>query len=214
MADLHDLNWTALGMGSPRRGDNYLTRQLERFGKLWEVDQTRDLPAVTSVETWLKTNKPHPIHTTIVHGDYRLGNTLFCKTTCSPRPKLSAVLDWEMATIGDPMADLGYLTMFWVQDGDPDIRMFELSSLTRQSGFISRAELISVYEQKAGLAAPDVEWYQVLALWKLSILMEGNYKRAISGLSDDEFLLGFGTGIQELIDVASEIAFGSTSPLK
>jgi aminoglycoside phosphotransferase (APT) family kinase protein len=142
-----------------------------------------------------------------VHGDFRLGNTIF---SAEPPARLAAVLDWEMATIGDPLADLGYLCMMWTESGDPKGGMREaLGGVTRRAGFPTRDGLIGAYEQRAGRSMQDLRWYTSLALWKSIVFMEGNYKRAVSGTTDDPYLRQFGDGVLELARQAEAVAHGS-----
>ena len=104
-----------------------------------------------------------------------------------------------MATIGDPLADLGYLCMMWTEGGDPKGGMREyLGGVTRREGFPTRAELIGRYERALGPLDEDMRWYTTLALWKSVVFMEGNYKRAIAGATDDPYLKQFGDGVLEL----------------
>ena len=123
--------------------------------------------------------------------------------------RLVAVFDWEMATIGDPLADLGYLCTLWVDRDDPPLGMFELSAVTREPGFPRRAELVARYEERSGRSMTDIRWYQALALWKSIVFMEGNYKRAISGSTDDPFLKDFGEGVIQLAQRAEAITRGA-----
>lgn len=92
-------------------------------------------------------------------------------------PRLVAVLDWEMATVGDPLADLGYCLATWAEDGDEPNPMLDLSRATRQPGFPGRAELAARYAEATGLGLDALPWYEVLALWKSAIFLEGSYKR-------------------------------------
>ena len=143
-----------------------------------------------------------------MHGDYRLGNTIFAAEAPA---RLAAVLDWEMATIGDPLADLGYLCMMWTEAGDPEGGLREyLGSVTRSEGFPTRGELIARYEQRSGRSMRDIRWYTTLALWKSVVFMEGNYKRAIAGTTDDPYLKQFGEGVLELARQAEAVAHGGT----
>ena len=120
-----------------------------------------------------------------------------------------AVLDWEMATIGDPLADLGYLCMFWTEADDPEGGLREhLGKVTRAEGFPTRAELIARYEERSGRSMSDLRWYTTLALWKSIVFMEGNYKRAVAGTTDDPYLKQFGEGVLELARQAEEVALG------
>jgi aminoglycoside phosphotransferase (APT) family kinase protein len=121
--------------------------------------------------------------------------------------RVSAIFDWEMTTLGDPLADLGYLCTLWVERDDPPLGAFELSGVTRQPGFLTREELIGRYEERSGRSMTDIRWYQTLALWKSVVFMEGNYKRATSGTTDDPFLKSFGEGVVELANRAEQAAF-------
>ncbi len=141
-----------------------------------------------------------------MHGDYRLGNTIFAADAPA---RLASVLDWEMATIGDPLADLGYMCMFWTEASDPEGGLREhLGKVTRAEGFPTRAELIARYEERSGRSMRQLRWYITLALWKSVVFMEGNYKRALAGSTDDPYLKSFGDGVLELAKQAEEVALG------
>jgi aminoglycoside phosphotransferase (APT) family kinase protein len=203
---VHAVDWRAAGLEGFGKPTGYLERQLRRFLGLWEHNRTRDVPAVESVAEWLAANLPESGPATIVHGDYRLGNTMFARQAPA---RLEAILDWEMATIGDPLADVGYLCAVWVDRRDPPGGMFELSSVTRQDGFPLREELVARYEERSGRSITDIRWYRTLALWKSVVFMEGNYKRAVSGATDDPYLKGFGEGVLELAQRAEALARGA-----
>ena len=119
--------------------------------------------------------------------------------------RLVAILDWEMATIGDPLADVGYMMIHWSQPDDPPGSKFNLQSVTLREGFPSRRELVASYEQQSGRSVRELDWYVTLALWKAVVFMEGNYKRAISGSTDDPYLKSFGDGVIELAQRALEV---------
>jgi aminoglycoside phosphotransferase (APT) family kinase protein len=209
LVEIHAVDWRAAGLEGFGKPSGYLERQLRRFGGLWDLNKTREIPAVERVGAWLAQHKPDPnppTPATIVHGDYRLGNTIFA---AQPPARLVAVLDWEMATIGDPLADLGYMCMFWTEAYDPEGGLREhLGKVTRAEGFSTRAELIARYEERSGRSMREMRWYTTLALWKSVVFMEGNYKRAISGSTDDPYLKQFGEGVLELARQAEEVALG------
>ncbi len=206
LIELHSVDWRAAGLEGFGKPTGYLGRQLRRFGGLWQHNRTRELEDVDAVGNWLQANLPQSGEATIVHGDYRLGNVIF---EAQAPARLAAILDWEMATIGDPLADLGYFATLYVDSDDPPLGMFELNAMTREEGFPLRAELIARYEQGSGRAMTDIRWYQTLALWKTVVFMEGNYKRAISGSTDDPFLKQFGDGVVELAGRARALADGA-----
>jgi aminoglycoside phosphotransferase (APT) family kinase protein len=206
LVEIHGVDWRAAGLEDFGKPTGYLERQLRRFGGLWELNKTREIPAVESVGRWLSEHVPSSGAATIVHGDFRLGNTLFAADAPA---RLAAVLDWEMATIGDPLADIGYLCMMWSEAGDPTGGLREhLGKVTRAEGFPTRAELIARYEAGSGRSMSDVRWYTTLALWKSVVFMEGNYKRALAGTTDDPYLKQFGAGVLELASQAEAVAHG------
>jgi aminoglycoside phosphotransferase (APT) family kinase protein len=206
LVEIHAVDWRAVGLEGFGKPTGYLERQVRRFLGLWEVNKTREIPEVERVGSWLSENMPDSGPATIVHGDYRLGNTIFA---LGAPARLAAVLDWEMATIGDPLADLGYLCMMWTERGDPDGGMRDaLGGVTRGDGFPTRSELIAAYEQRTGRSMRDLRWYTTLARWKSIVFMEGNYKRAIAGTTDDPYLRQFGEGVLELARQAEEAARG------
>ena len=204
LAEMHAVDWLACGLEGFGKPTGYLDRQLRRFGGLWEINKTRDLPLVQEVGEWLAANKPESPPATIVHGDYRLGNTMFGNGTPA---HLIAIFDWEMATIGDPLADIGYLTATWSEPSDEERleTMFDRLSVTHAEGFFSRDELIARYEERTGRSMSDLRWYQALALWKAAVFMEGNYKRSLAGTTADPYLALFDKGVPQLAEAAHEI---------
>ena len=205
LVEVHGVAWERCGLEGFGKPTGYLERQVRRFTGLWEHNRTREIPAVERVGTWLREHLPESGPATIVHGDYRMGNVMYAAEL---PPRVNAIFDWEMATIGDPLADLGYLCTLWVDRDDPPMGMFELSAVTREEGFPRRAELIARYEERSGRAMTDIRWYQTLALWKAVVFMEGNYKRATAGATDDPYLKGFGEGVVQLAERAEQVAFG------
>jgi aminoglycoside phosphotransferase (APT) family kinase protein len=204
LVELHAVDWRACGLEGYGKPSGYLERQLRRFGGLWEHNKTREVPVVEEVGDWLAKNLPASPESTIVHGDYRLGNVM---VAAEPPPSLVAIFDWELSTIGDPLADLGYLTVTWVEPDDPaDMSFSSLSAATRRGGFLTRDELVARYEDKSGRSMSALNWYQALALWKAAVFMEGNYKRFTSGASDDEYLASFDEGVPALAEKAREVA--------
>ena len=200
---LHAVDVNAVGLGNFGRPKGFLERLLARGVRMWETVRTRDLPAFDAVERWLQANLPESAPAGIVHGDYRLGNVMFAPDAPAC---LIAILDWEMATLGDPLADVGWLAAFWVQPDDPPLKMFELADVLRLGGFGTRADLVGRYADASGRSTAHVRFYEVLALWRLAAMMEGNYRRAVSGSIDNSYLRGFGTGVVELTERAAQLA--------
>jgi aminoglycoside phosphotransferase (APT) family kinase protein len=206
LVEIHGVDWLGAGLEGFGKPTGYLERQLRRFGGLWELNKTREISSVERVARWLAEHLPPSGQATVVHGDYRLGNTMFAAQAPA---RLISVFDWEMATIGDPLADVGYLCMMWTEAGDPEDGLREhLGRVTRAEGFPTRAELIARYEERSGRSMRDLRWYVTLALWKSVVFMEGNYKRALAGTTDDPYLKQFGEGVAQLARQAEEVALG------
>jgi aminoglycoside phosphotransferase (APT) family kinase protein len=200
LVEVHAVEWQACGLEGFGKPTGYLERQLRRFGGLWDHNKTRELPRVGQLADWLAENMPESPPATIVHGDYRLGNVMFAHGAPA---RLVAIFDWELATIGDPLADLGYLTVTWTQPGDPEDTMWRSpDAVTRREGFQTRDELVALYEERSGRSMADLRWYQTLALWKAAVFMEGNYKRWLAGTTDDEHLALFDEGVPALAEAA------------
>ena len=199
LVELHAVDWRGVGLEGFGKPTGYLERQLRRFSGLWDHNRTRDLPEVERAYEWLRSQMPESPPATVVHGDYRLGNTMLAADAPA---RVVAIFDWEMATIGDPLADLGYLMIHWLEPGDRPIGAFNLQGVTTLPGFPSRRQLIERYEERSGRSMHALNWYVTLALWKAVVFMEGNYKRAVEGSTDDPYLKSFGEGVVELAERA------------
>jgi aminoglycoside phosphotransferase (APT) family kinase protein len=202
LVQVHAVDWRACGLDTFAKHTGYLERQVKRFAGLWEFSKTRELPAVQEVGEWLQANLPETPQTTIVHGDYRLGNAMFEPNAPA---RLKAIFDWEMATLGDPLADLGYMTATWSRPNEGFGTTFDLTTVTHAEGFPERDELVERYAEQNGRSVSDLKWYQALAIWKATVFMEGNYKRAMLGNSDDPYLMSFSEGVPMLAEAAKRI---------
>jgi aminoglycoside phosphotransferase (APT) family kinase protein len=205
LAEVHAADWRACGLEGFGKPTGYLDRQLRRFAGLWEHNRTRELPLFDRLTTWLAEHKPASQEATIVHGEYRLGNAMFAPGAPA---RLTAIFDWELATIGDPLADVGYLTATWAQADDPEHALFSLTPVTRLPGFPTRRQLIARYEERTGRSMSDVRWYTALALWKSAVFLEGSYKRRLAGTTEDPFFDRLERGVPEIAERAWTIAQG------
>jgi aminoglycoside phosphotransferase (APT) family kinase protein len=206
LAEIHAVDWRAVDLEGFGKPTGYLERQLRRFAGLWEHNRTRELETLDRVTRWLGANRPESTRSTIVHGDYRLGNVMVAPGAPA---RIAAIFDWELATIGDPLADVGYLVATWSQPGDPDDVPFSFDDATRRPGFPTRPELIARYEAATGRAVPDVRWYTTLALWKAAVFLEGSYKRRLAGTTDDPFFDTLKTGVPAIAERAWAISQGA-----
>ena len=159
------------------RPEGYLRRQVERFGALWDINTTRSVPDVSDIGAWLAAHLPTSQRASVVHGDYRLGNLML---RADAPARVLAVLDWEMATLGDPLADVGYLTATY-SDGDGELTPLDLSPVTRRPGYPTAEQLAERYAAATDLDLTSLPWYQTLALWKAAIFCEAMYTRWLRG---------------------------------
>ena len=197
LADLHAVDWQTVGLADLGKPSGYLERQLRRWTGQLDASRSRPLPDLDAVTAWLAANLPESPPATIVHGDYRLDNLIFAP---EPPARALAILDWEMATLGDPLADLGYLLSFWREPADPDagaLRQLGDASwnVTAQPGFPTRAQLVARYAARTGRRVDHLAFYVALAIWKLAILLEGSYKRRLAGTTDDPFFNTLDEGV-------------------
>ena len=198
LAELHAVDWRAVGLEGWGKPTGYLERQIKRWSGQLELATrfTRPLPDLERVRDWLDEHRPESPPSVIVHGDYKLDNVALSHE--APARAL-AILDWEMSTSGDPLADLGYLLSFWREPSDPpDAVLAEQIQLTRLPGFASRDELVARYAERTGSDPGDPTWYVVLAIWKLAILLEGSYARHLAGVTDDPFFAELEHGVPAL----------------
>ncbi len=206
LAQLHSVDWRAVGLECFGKPEGYLERQVRRWMGQLDGARNREIPELDQVSVWLKDHLPESPPATIVHGDYRMDNVMFA----SELPvRVAAILDWEMSTLGDPLADLGYLLSFWRQAGDPELEFASPSwRITEPEGFPTRQEIAERYAEKTGRRIKDVAFYQALAIWKLAVLLEGSYKRHLSGTTDDPFFALLREGVPALARRALAICQG------
>jgi aminoglycoside phosphotransferase (APT) family kinase protein len=178
LARLHSLDWQVLGLANFGRPDGYGRRQAERWSQQYAASKTSDIPDMDRLGTWLLGHIPAGERASITHGDYRIGNVI----VAPDRPEVRAVLDWELSTIGHPLADLAYCLMpYHLPAGGiagPGLAGLDLAA----EGLETEAELIGIYSRAAGIAPPsDLEFFTALALFRLAAIVQGVYARALAG---------------------------------
>ncbi len=174
MAAIHAVDLVAAGLDDLGKHDGYIERQLKRWHGNIREQRTRDLPLVDSVYEELLTRIPEQGPATLVHGDYRLDN---CMVDSSGN--VIAVLDWEICTLGDPMADLGLLMVYWT--GPDDDASAWANPVNTAKGFMNRAELAERYGRVSGRDISSLDFYVAFAYWKLACIIEGVYARYLGG---------------------------------
>jgi aminoglycoside phosphotransferase (APT) family kinase protein len=196
LARIHRVDVDAVGLGDLGRKEAYIERQLRRWHRQWEQSKTRELPVVDEVHDALAASIPEQGPATIVHGDYRLDNCLV-----GPDGDIRAVLDWELCTLGDPLADVGLLLVYWTEPGD-ELAVLGASA-TLLDGFPSRAEIAESYAAASGRDVANLGYYMAFGYWKLACILEGVHARyragAMGETGDFEF---FGQLVEQLASTA------------
>jgi aminoglycoside phosphotransferase (APT) family kinase protein len=206
LAALHAADIDAIGLGDLARRGGYVERQLKRWTTQWENSKTREVPVVDEVARRLAAAIPEQHDVSIAHGDFRFGNCLVDPVT----GRIAAVLDWELCTLGDPLADLGYLGVYWVgEDGtgrhnDP----------TAAPGFPSYREMVARYAEQTGRDVSNIDYYVAFSSWRLAVIGEGVYARYLHGAMGDDIpadaLAQFSTTSSELAGKALDLLEGSS----
>jgi aminoglycoside phosphotransferase (APT) family kinase protein len=200
LVELHAVDPDAVGLGDLGRKDGYVERQLRRWQAQFEKSKSRDIPAMDEVHRRLASHVPPQRRTAIVHGDYRLGNCLV-----GPDGAVRAVLDWELCTLGDPLADLGWTVAWWAEPGESSDHL-RPSVPSMVPGFATRSALVERYTERSGADAGELHFYVALAYWKLACISEGVHARYRAGVMGAEATSAdqeaFGDRVQTLADAA------------
>lgn len=197
IALLSKVDWQAQGLTGLGRPDHFHERQVDRWTTFFEQLKTRELDGMDVASAWLRTHKPLDYIPGIMHGDYQFANVMYKD---SAPARLAALVDWEMGTVGDPKLDLGWMIQAW-----PDDTMAEEAtavSYVDLRGMPNREKVLAHYADVSGRQVDDVDYYVILAKWKLAIVLEKGFARA----GDDEKLLAFGPVVDDTMRAAAELA--------
>ena len=199
LAAIHEVDTDAVGLGDLGKREDYVARQLHRWQGQWEKSKTDELPIVEQVHSRLAERIPEQRQSTLVHGDYRLDNMIL-----SPSGEIAAVVDWELCTLGDPLADVGMLIVYWSEPDDELIPLVDPA--TRASGFQTRDQVKRLYSEASGRDLAEVDYFVALAYWKLAVILQGVFKRFSAGGYGDaaEGFEGFEGVIAGLAEAASD----------
>ena len=200
LAALHSVDYPAVGLGEFGRPEGYMGRQLSRWSKQWDATRIEGLDQVDRLAADLTAQLPATQRSTIVHGDYRLDNTMLHPTEVG---RINAVLDWEMSTLGDPLADLGILLVYWAQDSDPDLRKqgAPVGAVTSLPGFLTRQQVAEGYANRTGLDVTDLPWYVAFGFFKLAVVCAGIAMRVRFGAMVGDGFDGFEERVPPLIAI-------------
>jgi aminoglycoside phosphotransferase (APT) family kinase protein len=199
LAELHSIDIHRHGLGSLGRSDGFLDRQVRGWSQRWEHAKTQDLPEMERLTRWLTERRPVSPPATLVHNDFKLDNMMF--DTQDPG-RVVAVLDWEMATVGDPLVDLGIVLCYWPEAADPRGRQEAISPLTTQPGWFSRKQLLERYQARTGLHLGAIQYYEVFGIFKLAVVLQQIYYRYFVGQTQDERFRDFDRRVRGLAEAA------------
>jgi aminoglycoside phosphotransferase (APT) family kinase protein len=195
---IHAVDPDAVGLGELGRKQDYVARQLRRWQGQWEGSKTREVPLVDEVHERLAARIPDQGPAAIVHGDYRLDNMIL-----STGGEISAVVDWELCTLGDPLADVGLLVVYWAEEGDDLLPLVDPPTIA--PGFPGRDEIKRLYAERSGRDLSELDFFVALGYWKLAVILEGVFSRYSAGAygKPEEGFEEFGKVVIRLAEAAS-----------
>ena len=194
---LSKVDWKAKGLNDLGRPDGFHERQVDRWTAFFERIKGREIDGLDAATEWLRAHRPLDFIPGLMHGDYQFANVMYQDGAPA---KLAAIVDWEMGTVGDPKLDLGWMVQSWPEKDEPSAM-----SYVDMSGMPSRTEVVDHYAKVSGRQVDDLDYYLVLAKWKLGIVLEQGFQRA----GDNEKLLAYGPVITELMRSAADLAESS-----
>ena len=209
-AELHSIDYEAAGLGELGRPEGYVARQVSGWSERYRAARTEDVPGNEALMAWLEANRPpEATRAALIHNDYKFDNVVLNEVDGAWR--ITGVLDWEMATLGDPLMDLGASLAYWIQADDPapmqQIRMLP----THLPGMMRRAELVEYYCGRAGLAPPSFDFYYVYGLFRLAVIVQQIYYRFVLGQTRNPAFAPFGQFCQVLSRTAEAVAGGKAA---
>ncbi len=203
LAQLHSIDVAQQPLAALGKPDGFLERQVRGWTERWQRAKTEELPGMDRLIEWLSSRLPASARPTLVHNDFKLDNIML---DAQNPGRVEAVLDWEMATVGDPLVDLGCTLCYWTQAGDPEMRGGSLSGITAEPGWYTRTELVDRYAEKAGRDVSGLGYYEVFGLFKLGVILQQIYFRYHRGQTRDERFSDFHLRVRGLMSAAVELA--------
>jgi aminoglycoside phosphotransferase (APT) family kinase protein len=226
LADLHGADYEALGLAELGRPEGFLERQLARWHDQWARSRTGQVAAVDALSEALGRRLPRTRRSSLVHGDFRVENVVLDLDDVSsatddrdersrhegirPLGTVQAVLDWELATLGDPLTDVGWLAMYWAEPGETTI--LESQAVTQRDGFWSRTRLYEEYQRHTGADLTDLGFYVAFAYYKLAVIQQGIHRRFLRGDAAGARAAGSGRRVHDLAEAGLEAVTPSSRP--
>jgi aminoglycoside phosphotransferase (APT) family kinase protein len=199
IAKLSKVDWRARGLEGLGRPDGFHERQVDRWLSHLSKFQIRELPGSEAAADWLRRHKPSRYEPGIMHGDYQFANVMFSHGAPA---RLAAIVDWEMATVGDPLLDLGWVIMGWPREGDDP----STAGYVDYTGMPSREQVLEYYERESGRPVDEIDYYEILARFKIAIVLEGGYARYRKGGADNPKMEAFGPIVLDMMQKAAALA--------
>ncbi|HJT57374.1 MAG TPA: phosphotransferase family protein [Ktedonobacteraceae bacterium] len=202
LVQIHAIDWQAAGLSEFGHPEGFLARQVKGWIERYFRAQTDDIPQVVPLTSWLAEHVPQSPPATLIHNDFKLNNMLLASDDLS---RVTAVLDWEMTTIGDPLFDLAITLSYWVNNEDPEELRTILPTVTTTPGFINRERFMEIYAQKSGRDLSSLDFYMIFAYFKLAVIIQQIYVRWKRGQTRDERFGAFGNRVRALIEYTARL---------
>ena len=184
LADFHAVDYAALGLADLGKPEGFIARQIEGWHRRWHAAKIEDLAEMDAVYRWLGDNVPRTQAYSLVHNDYKLDNVMLA---ADDPGRITAVFDWDMCTLGDPLNDLGALLTYWTEPEDPPyFRGMAMMPVGAQYSFLTRRELVTRYAEKSGRSVTDISFYHALGLFRLTVIIAQIYVRYARGQTQDD----------------------------
>jgi aminoglycoside phosphotransferase (APT) family kinase protein len=203
LVELHSVDWREAGLENLGRPEGFLERQVKGWIERYDKAKTEEVEEVGPLTDWISNNVPESPAPTIIHNDYKLNNLVLNPEDLT---EVRAVLDWEMATIGDPLFDLAVSLSYWVEPDDPDELKAVMPTVTATPGFMTRKEIINRYAETSGRDLSEMHWYVVFGYFKLAGILQQIFARWKNGQTKDERFAAFGDRVRTLILHAEHLA--------
>jgi aminoglycoside phosphotransferase (APT) family kinase protein len=205
IARLARVDWKARGLEGFGKPDGFHERQVDRWLAHLAAFQFREIPGLDEAAAWLRAHKPSSYTPGLIHGDYQFANVMFRHGAPA---RLAAIVDWEMATVGDPLLDLGWVAMGWPADDHDG----EANGYVDYRGMPRLSELLDHYSTVSGRPVDEIDYYVILARFKMAVVLEGGYARVVAGTADNPKMEAFGRVVLDMAAKAAELA--ATTPLR
>jgi aminoglycoside phosphotransferase (APT) family kinase protein len=205
IAELSKVDWKARGLEGLGRPEGFHDRQVDRWLAHLDAFSFRELPGLDEAAAWLRDRRPRSYVPGIMHGDYQFANVMFHH---GGPARMAAIVDWEMGTVGDPLLDLAWVVMGWPDDGEDRSG----SGYVDYEGMPNRADLLERYATVSGRDVDEIDYYVILARFKMAIVLEGGYARYVQGGADNPKMASFGDVVLSMASKAAELAASTTLP--